>query len=113
MCISASDEVWAIGSYLTRRGSALLSLSCLLHLLCQFDRTLLETQGRPGVIDESDTGLLIIMVPPPPLDILSLKSPISAYYKTITTLSGQKRVFFIYIYDLLFTISCEIIIVNV
>ena len=38
--------------------------------------------------------------PPPPLDILSLKSPISAYYKTITTLSGQKRVFFIYIYDL-------------
>ena len=34
-----------VGSYLTRRGSALLSLSCLLHLLCQFDRTLLETPG--------------------------------------------------------------------
>ena len=44
-----------VGSYLTRLSSALLSLSCLLHLLCQFDSTLQETPGSwPGVIDESD-----------------------------------------------------------
>ena len=51
-----------VGSYLTRLSSALLSLSCLLHLLCQFDRLCWRLLAVLVLLTSPTSAQLIIMI---------------------------------------------------